>query len=858
MSTSLQHCIFSPPRHPSAPCARRTGRWFAAATLALGFALALPAFAAKEAPPVPDLTQGGKLEEKFSHDWNLGPTGLRGATWAWSMITREARQILVTKVDKGSPADGLVQVDDVILGVGTKFASDARVAFGNAITTAETKAAGGKLPLLLWRNGKELSVTVPLRVMGSYGAQWPYGGCEKSAKIIEQGAAHLAKNIKPGIPDQMGALALLATGDKKYLPQVAALARKIGPKDLKIDPNDRGMVAWQWGYRNLFLTEYYLATGDKEVLPAISALSNAIARGQSAVGTWGHGMSWPEDNGGKHHGPLGGYGALNQAGLVCQLSMILAVKCGVKDEEVDKAIVHGTRFFAFYINKGTVPYGDHNPGENHAGNGKNGIAAIMFDTQGHAEGAAFFSRMVVASYGEREMGHTGNYFSYLWGALGAGRAGPAATSAFLNEIRWYYDLNRSWDGSFPYQGVDKSDKYGNWDCTGAFLLGYLLPLEKLHITGKGRRKEAELTGSALAETIEAGRGFVVPDKGMAPYHAKSQEALIKDLTSWSPAVRDRAGEALGKKGDEATAQTVIKMLSAKEANTRYGACVALGAMKSAAAVPALTEALKSTDVWLRIQATYALSAIGDAARPSANKLLDLAVSSDPADPREFMQRYIGYSLFYPGGAMGKAGLFAKNIKDVEQKKLFAAAERLLKNDDGRARGTVPSIYKQLSYEEIKPLLPAIYNSIRYQSPSGEMFASGVRLKGLDLFAQYRIQEGMPLCIHVMDIYNWGKHRRIPGCLSTLESYGAAAKAVLPELRVLETRIRAHREKSMAKHAESVAALIKKLEAAPADTRPLRTLDFPIPKLDLISPEPQRPTGSDTLPENQGGGGPGGQ
>jgi hypothetical protein len=63
---------------------------------------------------------------------------------------------------------------------------------------------------------------------------------------------------------------------------------------------------------------------------------------------------------------------------------------------------------------------------------------------------------------------------------------------------------------------------------------------------------------------------------------------------------------------------------------------------------------------------------------------------------------------------------------------------------------------------------------------------------------------------------------------------------------------------MAKHAESVAALIKKLDAAPADTRPLRTLDFPIPKLDLISAEPQRPTGSDTLPENQGGGGPGGQ
>ena len=789
--------------------------------------LAGPAFAAKEAPPVPDFTQGGKLEEKKVHDWNLGPTGLRGAMWVWSMVTTEARQILVTKVDKGSPAAGLVQVDDVILGVGgAKFTSDARVAFGNAITVAETKAAGGKLPLLLWRKGKELAVTIPLRVMGSYGAQWPYGDCEKSANIIKLGTAHLAKNIGPSIPDEIGALALLATGDKKYLPVVAELAHKVGAKDFKIDETDRGMVAWHWGYHNLFLTEYCLLTGDREVLPAIQAYSNAIARGQSAVGTWGHGMSWPEDNNGQYHGALGGYGALNQAGLVCHLSMVLAAKCGVKDEEVDKAIAKGTKFFAFYINKGTIPYGDHNPGPNHAGNGKNGIAAIMFDLQDHVDGAAFFSRMIVASYGEREMGHTGNYFSYLWGALGAGRAGPAATSAFLNELRWYYDLARRWDGSFPYQGVAKDDKYNDWDCTGAYLLAYLLPGEKLFITGKGRHQEAELTGAALADTIEAGRGFSVPEKGLTPYLAKSKEALVKDLTSWSPAVRQRASEVLGKKADDTTVQTVIKMLSAKDANTCYGACVALGEMKAAPAVPALTEALKSPDVWLRIQATYALSAIGNPARQSAANLLDLAVATDPNDPREITQRYIGYALFYPGGAMGKPGMFAKSIKDVDQQKLYAAIERLLKNDDGRARGTITSVYKQLTYDEIKPLLPAIYESIKYQSPSGEMFASGVRLRGLALFAQYRIKEGMPLCIEVMDIDKWGKHARIPACLDTLETYGAAAKAVLPQLRDLEKRIRAHKEKTMAKHAERVAEIIKKLEAMPDDTRPLLSLDLP--------------------------------
>jgi len=803
---------------------RRVGRWLLIAMATLALLDSGPLAGARAKPPVVDLTRGGKLANQ--HDWNLGPTGLRGGMWAWSMVTTDARQILVTKVDKRSPADGIVQVGDVILGVGGgKFTSDARVAFGNAITAGESKPGHGKLQLLLCRKGKELSVTVPLRIMGSYSEQSPFGGCEKSRKIVQMGAAYLAQHIGPSIHGEIGALALLATGDRRYVPLVAELAHKVGPRDLNLE-KARGMVAWHWGYRNLFLTEYYLATGDRAVLPAIRVFSNAMARGQSCVGTWGHGMAWPEANNGQLHGHLGGYGALNQAGLVCQLSMVLAAKCGVRDKEVIDAIARGTRFFEFYINKGSIPYGDHNPGSNHADNGKNGIAAVIFDAQNRVDGATFFSRMTVASYGESEMGHTGNYFSYLWGAIGAARSGPAAASAYLKEMRWYYDLARKWDGSFVYQGAGKGDKYGNWDCTGAYLLAYLLPGKKLYVTGKGTHKAAELTGAALADTIEAGRGFVVPQRGITPYLAKSKQALLKDLTSWSPAVRLRASQALAKKADDATAQAVIKMLAAKDVNTRYGACAALGAMKATSAVPALTKALNSNDVWLRIQATYALAAIGDPARQAADTLLHLAVASDPRDPREFTQRYICYAMFYPGGAMGKAGLFAKSIKGVDRQKLYAAVRRLLTNDDGRARGTITSIYKHLTYDELKPILPAIYESIYHQSPSGVMFADGVRLRGLALFAQYRIKEGMALCIHMMGVNRWGKHRRIEALLDVLERYGAAAKAVLPQLRVLEKQIRARKEKGMSDHADRVARMIEKLQAAPDDTRPLRTLDLP--------------------------------
>ena len=101
---------------------------FAAVTLAFS-----PSSAGKPASAAPpDFTAGGKKDD--SHDWLLGPTGLRG--WMFFRhedLTAASRQILVTAVDKGSPADGMVQVNDVILGVfGKPFADDARRSFGPA------------------------------------------------------------------------------------------------------------------------------------------------------------------------------------------------------------------------------------------------------------------------------------------------------------------------------------------------------------------------------------------------------------------------------------------------------------------------------------------------------------------------------------------------------------------------------------------------------------------------------------------------------------------------------------------------------------------------------------------------------
>ena len=63
--------------------------------------------------PNPDFTKGEKIPAAAKHDWNLGATGARGWMYVEKLVTNQARQIAITKVEKGSPADGVLAVGDV-------------------------------------------------------------------------------------------------------------------------------------------------------------------------------------------------------------------------------------------------------------------------------------------------------------------------------------------------------------------------------------------------------------------------------------------------------------------------------------------------------------------------------------------------------------------------------------------------------------------------------------------------------------------------------------------------------------------------------------------------------------------------
>lgn len=770
--------------------------------LALAILLAAPL--ASAAPQgkmsIPDFTKGDAIPDGASQDWNLGATGARGWIFSDKMVTTDARQISITKVDKGSPADGILKVGDVLLGVGGKpFSYDPRTEFGKALTA--TEGADGSLSLTRWRAGKSEEVTVKLPVLGSYSKTAPYD-CPKSKLILQQGCEALAKAMEnPAYPRQnpipraLNALGLLASGDAKYLPLIK--------KEVEWASNftTDAMATWYYGYLMLLVSEYTIATGDESFLPGLRRIAMESAKGQSIVGSWGHKFAGED-------GRLVGYGMMNSPGIVLTTALALAREAGVKDPEVEQAIERSAKLLRFYSGKGAVPYGDHVEWmQTHEDNGKCGMAAVLFSLLGEKDHSEFFSRMSVASHGnERDQGHTGNFFNLTWAKPAVALSGPQATGAWMAEFgAWYFDLARRWDGSFAHHGPPqmKPDSYRGWDATGSYLIAYAMPLKHIRVTGKKPSPIPQLDAAQAQALILDGRGWDNKDRNSA-YDSLNPDQLLEALASWSPIVRERAAMAIARRQDRPL-DSVLKMLSSENLNARYGACQALKYLKPAEAVPALTATLDHEDMWLRVKAAEALAAIGQPGLTALPKLLEtLAKGPSEKDPRGMEQRYLSFAVF---GTMLK-----QSIEGVDAELLHKAITAGLENQDGRARGAVGSIYGRFSYEQIKPLLPAIHKAIVTPAPSGIMFGSQVRLAGLEVFAKHRIREGLPLCIDVMEIHNWGKKGRIGRCLNALAAYGTAAKSELPRLRQLEKDLTSHAEaKGLEAQIEKLRSLIAKLE-----------------------------------------------
>jgi hypothetical protein len=706
------------------------------------------------------------IEHKERH---LGPTGLYGVT--------SPKDIRITKVEAGSPADGKIKIGDVITGAGgNAFKEQTRKQLAEAIDRAE---ATGALALTL-KNGGTVELELP--VIGSYAESAPFD-CAKTDAIITRAAEHLVKTRNFGRKEMnIGLLGLLATGEKEYIDfvrgEIHAAAWAKPNINLTLEKYNR--TAWSWGYTNLLLAEYYLLTKDEYVRPALEAYSVAIASGRDAAGLWGHGMATLDLNEGKKHGRLPGYAVMNQSSLPCFLSLLLADKAGIRHPEVQQGIAQTHGFYSDFIGKGTLPYGVHDPNTgSYNNNGMSGLAAVAFTMRGDKEGAAFFSRMSLASHQTLETGHTGHFFNQMWTGPGTAVAGPDATTAFFRESRWLHTLNRKWDGGFTYDCSAYPDpifSYRGLSDTGSHLINHCLGRHALYITGRDADPSLRIPKDEIVGLL--GLASLDPTK-------MSDGELLGQFGHALPKVRRDAVATLRSREHSLDPQ-IIQLVGKGDRFERLSAIAYFGPPcapeRTRAAMETLGTLLRDDreSPELRAAAASSLSGIGEDAHPYFNDMLRLVAEDETDDPRGLVDKETGRAMNALCENPYAAGL-------VTDKKLFyQAARKLLQNprSDGRSSGT--RLVAHMPVEDFHHVGDLLRHIIDDRDRSYHSYHNlGPHTGALGILAQLKIEGGVDAAFRILesDLGKFGFKVRM--LMEVLPKYGAAAKPALPKLKEMK-------------------------------------------------------------------------
>jgi len=812
-------------------------RW-TSSFLAIGLLALMTPRAAAQAP---DLTQPGVIATiNRSATYNLGATGMRGWIYlsggagnthgADGTMSGESRQILVTVASAPASTAG-IQVDDVILGVSwgpgsgavPYFTSDARKALGAAITEAEKTENGGILRLRIWRAGVESDVTVTLQTMGTYAPTAPYA-CPKSSAILAALRARVTAQLiaNPGMlstagnanhfattTNALGLLAGIGPADPEYsevAPRLQTYARALANGGPQLTSTN----IWALTYALTFLSEYYLITNDSLVLPGINQFTLTLAQSQSMFGTFGHNPAMLRADGSGRMSCVG-YGPVNSVGVTANLAMALgrkALTAGSQnvDGQIDTAIQRGADFFAWYVNKGSIPYGEHHPSaDNHSSNGKDTAAALFYSILGNKPvETEYYTRMSVAGWLGREYGHTGQGLSYLWEGMGVHVGGAQALAEYYSKVQWHLDLSRRTDGSFAYDGAEQ---YGGGSTPGGtylgastyyeltantiYLIAFTLPQKRLVITGKDANPAHELDSTKLSHAI-----------AQATYKfdrtTRTNAQLIGDLSDFDPVTRNFAAKELATRTLTSTELTTLRtMLSGTDVNGRMGACQTLGILKDATAMTMITQRLDKTiepDFWVRATAAYALRNYGTTANTQVPSMLTAfaANATDPDtiswnDPLQAGNSALSWALFQ--SAPGTSGFtFSSTVTSSAKNLLYPAVSAGLKQPDSASRsGAAGYSFLSLPIGDIQALPNDFINVIRTETQCDRMWSNSGRRSGIRALAKYKFFETMPLGLELLEPDpNWGAGEAADQAAAEIATFGDSARWTLPALRDLQT------------------------------------------------------------------------
>ncbi|MEO0797285.1 MAG: DUF6288 domain-containing protein [Verrucomicrobiota bacterium] len=530
-----------------------------------------------------------KVTESTTYsEFIIGVTGIEA--------TLDGFTVTVDGTASGSPADGILQTDDVIFsvnGVLLQDDEDPRLPLGTQIGTAE--AYDGALDFGIMRSGTPMTVTVTIPVLGAYTETWPLS-CPKSDAIVDSVAQFIINNNvdgSSGIERMLAGLFLLSTGEDQYLDEVETMAHSLISASLP-----GGHQCWGIGYQLVFLCEYYLRTGDSAVLPRIEALCEYADSGD-VEGMYGHGLN-----------PGSGYvagGILNQPGTIIKIGMTLARECGV-DVPVDtweKSIDYLFRF----AGHGPVPYGDHRAELGPNSNGKDGAAACLWSL---LEGDDFvaatdYTALTIAdSYCNIELGHTGGGFDVIWRALGSMHVTAAYEDRrrnMLDRLAWYYDLCRRHDGSFIMPSTIGSHYFNDGFGVGTAMI-YTASRKALRISGG---TTTAFSVSYPPHTIEWGN--------------ERDREFFSDVPASAYGDEYQRADAIWKnihQHDDVPAATLERLLYHSNALVRKLAAVRLSQRADEASIAALKAALQDPDPRPRRAALEGIAGYDNWSRPMNN------------------------------------------------------------------------------------------------------------------------------------------------------------------------------------------------------------------------------------------------
>lgn len=456
---------------------------------------------------------------------NMGPTGARG-------ILRE-RSYVVKHIFSKSPAKGVLEIDDEVVGANGKKFSAHTFGGGNpglegplqdlGLAIEDSEGGDGILKLSVKRGEETLQLNIQLEKLGRFADSFPVD-CQKTEILRDRAHAYLMDH--PGEINSQGrciaTLALLSSDNAK----VAAAGKRMAKEWNK--PYDKSTWSWHLGFQGITLGEYHLLTGDQSVLKTLKSTMDLLrySQWQGDIQHWkasqfkqgidqatldrhqalyeggfGH-AAYPEivERGG------GGYGPMQWPTCIALMTWQLGSQCGIAAESAGvgasfRFLENGTTDAGriayggeFTLNNGPVDtakwQANNTPGFSH----KSGLGYLVYKlSPDHPEAdkrMKLHLANIGAAYKDMADGHACALMGFTWGLAGTYASGDAKLKRKVTDYyKAWFNLSRC-HGSDSYvilPGRDYADlSYyrdnirNHMTASMAFIYSYSTPKLRVH------------------------------------------------------------------------------------------------------------------------------------------------------------------------------------------------------------------------------------------------------------------------------------------------------------------------------------------------------------------------------------------